>query len=449
MKNYCVVGGGISGILSALILSRERNNNVYLIEKEGELGGLLRSITDEKGYEFDFGTHLLAKTNHLPVDELVFSEIKSSEWNELPVLKNGNYFRGHLNQASPFVDSRLLDKKIYEKGTAELLKTSDTQDTYANLKEQLENFVGPTFTDNLYRPILQKFYGTGLEDLAPNCHLLIGPARLIAFTPEETRTYKRQPRLDKKIAFHSFLENPNPTISYYPKNSGINLWVHGLIKKLQSQGVNILCGRNIVKLNHHEKVISSLELDDGKKIQCDNVIWTIAPFLLLRLADIYLSSLYKSEKVFTNICHFTSNKKPTTDLHYLTCFDSDLSTFRVTLYDNFQEKKSFHKWRVTVEAITTEINDIIILADKLKEELITMKIFSFDTVLELVDVQTQANGFPRPTKKFQEQSTAQLEIISSSFHNLILTGKSSGESFFMTNVLLDTFKKVSQLSQKS
>ena len=57
MKKFVVVGGGIAGILSAILLA-EDNKEVILIEKEKDLGGLFRSSKLEEGVWVDHGTHL-------------------------------------------------------------------------------------------------------------------------------------------------------------------------------------------------------------------------------------------------------------------------------------------------------------------------------------------------------------------------------------------------------
>ena len=46
-KKIAIVGGGVSGILAAKMLARE--NDVFLIERSGFLGGLLASKTIEGG----------------------------------------------------------------------------------------------------------------------------------------------------------------------------------------------------------------------------------------------------------------------------------------------------------------------------------------------------------------------------------------------------------------
>ena len=42
-KKYVIVGGGIAGLFSALLLSKQ-GHKVTVVEKAGEVGGLLRSI---------------------------------------------------------------------------------------------------------------------------------------------------------------------------------------------------------------------------------------------------------------------------------------------------------------------------------------------------------------------------------------------------------------------
>ena len=52
MKKVVIIGGGIAGILSAFLLKR-KGYQVTLIEQDAELGGLLKSVRNGQGLEFD------------------------------------------------------------------------------------------------------------------------------------------------------------------------------------------------------------------------------------------------------------------------------------------------------------------------------------------------------------------------------------------------------------
>ena len=118
-KTVIVVGSGIAGILSALLLKR-KFGKVYLIEQKDHLGGLLYSYKTEGG-EFDYGTHFLRDTGVSELDEILFEDMSSEKWLILGNLKAGNYFCSTLNEKSPFVDTRLLPEEMYHKWMMQLL----------------------------------------------------------------------------------------------------------------------------------------------------------------------------------------------------------------------------------------------------------------------------------------------------------------------------------------
>ena len=64
MKNCVVIGGGISGLMAA-IMAAEHCQSVTLVEAQSECGGLLRSWQNEAGINFDYGTHILSETQHI------------------------------------------------------------------------------------------------------------------------------------------------------------------------------------------------------------------------------------------------------------------------------------------------------------------------------------------------------------------------------------------------
>lgn len=67
--DVAVVGAGISGLLSALALSKE-GKRVLVIEKEGYIGGVCRSY-DVDGYTVDTGPHIITRMDSGPLKELM------------------------------------------------------------------------------------------------------------------------------------------------------------------------------------------------------------------------------------------------------------------------------------------------------------------------------------------------------------------------------------------
>ena len=64
-----VVGAGISGLLSALALSKE-GKQVLIIEKESFIGGVCRSY-DVEGYIVDTGPHVITRLDSGPLKYLM------------------------------------------------------------------------------------------------------------------------------------------------------------------------------------------------------------------------------------------------------------------------------------------------------------------------------------------------------------------------------------------
>ena len=88
MKNCVVVGGGLCGLFSAIILA-DKFENVYVIESDQSCGGLLKSVTDDAGVVYDQGTHIPNSTMIDEIDDILFGdeENRSKNWNTLGRLK--------------------------------------------------------------------------------------------------------------------------------------------------------------------------------------------------------------------------------------------------------------------------------------------------------------------------------------------------------------------------
>ncbi len=68
-NDVIVIGSGISGLLSALALSRE-GRKVLILEKESYIGGVCRSY-DVNGYRVDTGPHAITRLYNGPLKELM------------------------------------------------------------------------------------------------------------------------------------------------------------------------------------------------------------------------------------------------------------------------------------------------------------------------------------------------------------------------------------------
>ena len=109
--NNIIVGSGISGLLAGLLLSK-RGEKVIIIEKESEVGGLLRSYDYGEYGVFDYGMHNFLETGVCEIDKSILELLPIEEWNILEGDKRdlaGLYFEGKIQFNSPYIDIRHWD----------------------------------------------------------------------------------------------------------------------------------------------------------------------------------------------------------------------------------------------------------------------------------------------------------------------------------------------------
>lgn len=91
-----VVGAGISGLLTTLVLSKE-GKKVLILEKTENLGGMCRSY-DVDGYKVDTGPHVLTRLEHGPLKELM-----DRYFDVIPnFVPHGKYYVRLNNRIKPF-----------------------------------------------------------------------------------------------------------------------------------------------------------------------------------------------------------------------------------------------------------------------------------------------------------------------------------------------------------
>ena len=123
-KNVAIVGGGLPGLFSALLISeRYPGLDVHLIERDRKLGGLYNSFHDEQADWFDHGMHLIYESCVEEVDRQIRETMDEKDW----IILNGNhkdiagvFFNGVLHEDSPYIDIRGLPQDIQRECVADL-----------------------------------------------------------------------------------------------------------------------------------------------------------------------------------------------------------------------------------------------------------------------------------------------------------------------------------------
>lgn len=443
MSSAVVVGGGIAGLVSALLL-RERFDKVTLVERDPVCGGLLNSVTNAQGIAFDFGTHVLSETGVPALDRLLSASLDPAQWHSFQMIKTGNYFRGRMNRSSPHIDARSLEPDVFERGFRELMAAPrDAPSTPANLKSALERKFGATFAAAICAPALRKQLGAGLEELHAGTPFV--PKRLVCAEPAESRRLKQDPFLDARIAFNSYAEGVSGVRHYYPRAGGIGLWVREFERRLRSAGVTILNGRTVAVVERAGTRATGVVLDDGARHACDALVWTIAPFLLLKAAGLAPPpAVVKNRPI--GLYHLVFDRAFLDENHYVTCYDDSLRTFRATLYPNVRDTPGQAPHNCTAEVIAEGGTDFKALQPLVVEELARMGIVSPLARLLSAEVQVVPAGFPATTLEFMAAAAAQSVLAAESMRNALLLGRAKCPPFFTTEVLIEAHSQVSALS---
>ncbi|SVD82948.1 uncharacterized protein METZ01_LOCUS435802, partial [marine metagenome] len=260
----------------------------------------------KEGFEFDYGSHFLRDTGVSELDEILYGHMTSDKWLVLENLRGGNYFCSHLNEKSPFPDTRLLPEETYQKGMMQMLCLGENLKTHTNLEEYLEDTFGEIFTKEIYRTLANKFLGHDLCELVPGSIGLIALlSKIIGFTPEMTRELKKSPLLDKKFAFHSCEEGQSSQKNYYPVRGGVGLWIDEIEEKLSHLGVNILRNSMVEKINHTNGIIDSVILQNGESLGCDQLICTAPVYQIAKCGGLAPPFEQKSPaRLITSLYHF-------------------------------------------------------------------------------------------------------------------------------------------------
>jgi phytoene dehydrogenase-like protein len=301
-----IVGAGVSGLTTALALSKE-GKTVLVLEKEDYIGGVCRSYQVE-GYTVDTGPHIITRLDSGPM-RVLMDKYFSITPNFVPFGKYYLRLNGQIKEFPwsikdwmmfdllPVEDRSLLMKMVFDIG---MMMNSGRDMTKVSIKDLMSPSLSKTavaFLDYLSYFML----GTGPET-APVSRFI------------DRKEYKTEkPKEENGISFpyvgklYNMLMGGKPTDQYYPKG-GIQRIVDCIHYSLPSS-VQINLGEELLALNtdivkerwNNIEKITGVTTTKGEYM-ADVVIYsgfaTDLPKLVRKpLPDPYVDNLNKIEKV--------------------------------------------------------------------------------------------------------------------------------------------------------
>lgn len=418
-EHAVIVGGGIAG-LSAGILLTKQFSHVTLVEKEPELGGLLRSSYQD-GYAFDYGIHYALSTGNDTVNHLLFGDLGPQDWHIFTdSLPEGNYFQGKLHAGSGCIDARSLPEHLFKQGLAELLATRDVENP-ATLHERFLSLYGETFTREIFTPIVEKFTRHAPDALAPNAYIF-GPDRLVVYPSETALAKKKESFFDARIAYEKTEDGSSTITKYYPKEGGIDRWIKNLEQTFIAGGGTVITEEHVEQVAHDNGTINAVTLSRGKTLETAQLFWSVPPVFLGKVANIPVPSMRPHFRHLA-LVHFVFDCALIEKLHWITLYDSAIRSYRVTLYPNITtEGQTPPPHRITVELFLDNPEELDGMADDALSDLKTTGIIPPDAEPCYTRTQLLPNALPILLPGVQENLAEQCNLLQQQLGNVTFLG---------------------------
>ncbi len=265
---FLIVGAGVSGLTTAYALSREFPGEVLALEKEREVGGLLRTIKKD-GARYDLGSHRVHKAPSEPAFRLIREICRDK------LVKNKR--AGKLRLRNSYIDYPITSFQmfrglgLFESGLCAVsllrhrlvarLKDKSTISENDNYESYLMRRAGQRAYRLFYEPYARKVWG--------------GEPSQISTTAVKKRISMLSPTLFLKDMVSHYTGRSKDNFYYYLKG-GISVLVESLAQKVRESGGEIVTGVTdfSLSLQPGEKTCR-FRTDHPQKVKFDTLISTI------------------------------------------------------------------------------------------------------------------------------------------------------------------------------
>ncbi len=465
-NNIVIIGGGIAGLLSALILSKEDKYNIHLVEKENQLGGLLKAFDYKKNGKFDYGAHNILETGIEELDKLLFNLLKKDEWeisnatNSQRRTLTGHFYNNKLQENSPFIDIR--DVKNIKKYIYDFLLSFEKNKQYNdnfNAYEYSIYLFGKKITDDIIVPIFLKICGKHPKVMDKMAMSLAPMTRMVIFDKNIMDDLLSTKRLSNALSYTDQNNLPNKIKSslkaYYPKKYGIYRIIDSIKKQLVKNNVTIHLNSEVTNIITKKSIITKATINKIEIKDIKNIIWSAGYFPLTKLLDVKIDNFNFDTVPKTIITNILVDKPLNMGkLGYFYCYDNNFKTFRLDNYINYCSGAQRNTgYPVSIEMILYEKDyknkeELRVIA---LNELKRFNIMKKGTKILFSETEILEYGFPLlSTNNLNIVKNVAKSVNNLKIKNLINIGILSEENmFFESDIKQDEFKKMNLLLQKS
>ena len=297
MYDIIIFGGGLSGLTLAHELIKKKFK-ILIIEKDNELGGMVRSDTNKNLFPSEHSWR-----GYAPFYKNTFQLMK-----EIPY-HNSNVFD---NLAIPIEFYLLHDKKynykssinikdriiLYYLAISYLLSDKRREYYYSyNIEPILKKYLSKDGYNHIINFITGPGYGMNKNELSMG-HLFHFPVISQINKKKYTHTHSSN---ENNYTHHS-------TDNWHVMNGPTNdVWIDPWIRHLKEKGVDILTNTELVKINYKKNNITSVEIKQNGiiyQLKAKEYILSINPF---NTVDILRKS--KMQGLYNNFKSLTDNTK--------------------------------------------------------------------------------------------------------------------------------------------
>lgn len=451
-----VVGGGISGLLAAMIVAKRGGRRVVVVEREPQAGGLLGRFDYGREGIFDRGMHNMYETGIAELDGLLFGLLPACDWQLLEGNRRdlaGVFFNGVMQRNSPYPDLRSLPGARWDRCLAGLFRQIESGEPHRadNAWEDARTRLGRPIAE-IVDVALRKQFGRAADELDPFAARLTTLSRVVMFGEEAFTGIIDSPVLRDRLAWPEQRTLPTKWQSgrkaYYPRRYGIHQVIDVMLSRLRDAGVEVLLGSSLKALEREHGLIRNAVIEQGGVSRpigpVERLIWTTGIPALAHLLGVDRPAVAFDPPRRTVVVNLLLERPPgMEDLFYLYCYEPGCHTFRVTNFAGYCDgARREGGWPVSVELLLDPpIPSPEAIGRIALSELERFGVIGSASEARFIAVEPLASGFPMPTTvNFTGLAALRDRVRAVGVRNLVPLGILSEPGvFFQRDVLAQTW----------